>query len=45
MGLSYCDPKQKQYKRDLVFGIIDLVGAVGLKPHIPEELLSMLPAL
>jgi len=26
-------------------GIIDLAGAVGLKPHIPNELLSMLPAL
>lgn len=39
------DPKQKKSKGDLVLGIIDLAGAVGLKPHIPAELLSMLPAL
>jgi len=39
------DPKHKKCKKDLVLGIIDLAGAVGLKPHIPEELLSMLPAL
>jgi hypothetical protein len=39
------DPKQKKNKKDLVSGIVDLADAVGLKPHIPAELLPMLPAL
>jgi hypothetical protein len=39
------DPKQRKHKKDLVLGIIDLAGAVGLKHHIPKDLLTMLPAL
>jgi hypothetical protein len=39
------DPKQERYKKELVLGIIDLAEVVGLKSHIPKELLSMLPAL
>jgi hypothetical protein len=39
------NPKHKRYKKELVLGIVDLAETVGLKNHIPEDLLLILPAL
>ncbi len=42
--LAY-DAQKMGCRKDLVLGIMELADAIGLKSHIPQHLLSMLPAL